>query len=196
MARKYELKTRADRQEATRRRIVEAVMALHEEIGPARTTVSAIAERAGVERLTVYRHFANEQEIVDACSTRFDELHPLPDLSAWEAIDDPFERLTQALSELYRYYADTEQMTTAVLRDAPTTPALHAPLARYQQGFHDMVVLLVTGFAESVVMAERVQLPILLATDFRIWQIMVREQGMDISEAVAYQLQIVRCAVN
>ena len=84
MARKYEMTKRAGRQEATRQRIVEATVELHEEIGPARTSISAIAERAGVERLTVYRHFATEGDIFQACSARFDELHPLPDGATWE----------------------------------------------------------------------------------------------------------------
>ena len=196
MARKYELKSRAARQEATRLRIVEATMELHEEIGPARTSISAIAERAGVERLTVYRHFATEGEIYQACSAHFNELHPFPDFVAWEAIDDPFARLALGLTELYRYFADSERMMSSVIRDAPSTPAMHEPFARYQQGFRAMTELLISGFATSGIAAERVQLPIRLAVDFGTWQIVVREQEMDISEAVAYQLQIVRCAAD
>ena len=194
MARKYELKSRAARQEATRQRIVEAAVELHEEIGPARTSISAIAERAGVERLTVYRHFATEGEIYQACSARFNELHPFPDFAAWEAIDDPFARLSLGLTELYRYFADSERMMAAVIRDAPSTPAMHETFARYQQGFRAMFELLIAGFAASGIPAERVQLPIRLAVDFRTWQIMVREQGMEFSAAVAYQVGIVRCA--
>ena len=171
-------------------------MELHEEIGPARTSISAIAERAGVERLTVYRHFATEQEIFEACSARFDELHPHPDLAGWEAIADPYERLAHGLTELYRYFLDTERMMSAVMRDAPTTPSMHETFARYQQGFHMMIELLINGFATSGIAAEHVQLPIRLAGDFRTWQIMVREQGMAISAAVAYQLQVVRCAAE
>ncbi len=171
-------------------------MALHEELGPARTTVSAIAKRAGVERLTVYRHFATEQEIVLACSARFEELHPVPDIAAWKTIDDPFERLATGLTELYRYYAETERMLAAILRDAPITPALEEPVAHFRHGLEEMWELLVAGFVASEVPAERVQLPIRLAIDFRTWQIVVREQGRDISEAVAYQLQIVRCAAG
>ncbi len=103
---------------------------------------------------------------------------------------------TLGLTQLYRYYADTERMMAAVIRDAPSTPAMQEPFARYQQRFRAMIELLVAGFATSGIAAERVQLPIRLAVDFRTWQIMVREQGMDISEAVAYQLQIVRCSAG
>lgn len=194
MTRKYELKARAERQEATRQRIVEAAVELHEEVGPARTSISAIAERAGVERLTVYRHFATESDIFQACSARYRELHPLPGLGAWEAIEDPFDRLKLGLVELYRYFAETEGMTSAVIRDAPSTPAMHEPFARYQAWFRVMFALLTTGFVTHGIPAERVQLPIRLAIDFRTWQIMMREQGMDVEAAVEYQMGIVRWA--
>lgn len=196
MARKYELKTRAQRQEATRQRIVEATVELHEELGPARTSISAIAERAGVERLTVYRHFATEQEIFQACSARFDELHPFPDLARWGARDDPFDRLAFGLTELYRYFEDTERMMQTTIRDAPVTPSMHETFARYQQGFRALFDLLVAGFAAAGIPPERVQLPIALAIDFRTWQIMIREQQIELSEAVAYQVGVVRCAAG
>lgn len=196
MARKYELKSRAARQEATRQRILDAVVELHEEFGPARTSISAIAERAGVERLTVYRHFATEQEIFEACSARFDELHPHPDLAVWEVLADPYERLAHGLTELYSYFRDTERMMSAVMRDAPSTPSMHETFARYQHEFQGMLELLIAGFAASGIAAERVQLPIRLAGDFRTWQIMVREQQLTIPEAVAYQIQVVRCAAE
>jgi AcrR family transcriptional regulator len=196
MARKYELRKRAERQEATRQRIVEAAVELHEELGPARTSISAIAERAGVERLTVYRHFATEDEIFLACSARFDELHPLPDLAGWEAIDDPFERLALGLSELYDYFADTERMTAAAIRDASSTPAIREAFGRYQGRFRAMFELLVAGFVATGIPVETVRLPIRLAIDFRTWQIMMRELKMDLSDAVAYQLQNVRCVTD
>lgn len=196
MARKYELKSRAARQEATRQRIVDAAMELHEELGPARTSISAIAERAGVERLTVYRHFATEGDLFQACSGRFDELHPFPDFMAWEALADPFARLELGLAELYRYFAETERMLAAAIRDAPTTPAMQEPFSRYQAGFHAMFDMLLAGFAGAGIARESVHLPIRLAVDFHTWQIMVREQEMEISDAVAYQLTIARCATG
>jgi len=194
MARKYELKTRAERQEATRQRIVEAAVELHEELGPARTSISAIAERAGVERLTVYRHFATESDIFQACSARHNERHPLPDGAVWEAIADPFDRLTKALAELYSYFAETERMQTVIMRDAPSTPSMREPYARYQQRLRALFALLVAGFAAAGIPTERVQLPIRLAVDFTTWQIMMREQEMTLPSAVTYQVGIVRWA--
>src|SRR5688500_16831838 len=108
MARSYELKKRAERQEQTRMRIVEAAVALHGEVGPARTTVSAVAERAGVERHTYSRHFPDERSLLLACSGHFTALNPLPDPARWEAIADPQARLRRGIREVYGYYARHE----------------------------------------------------------------------------------------
>ena len=89
MARKYEMKQRAEQVEETRRRITEAAVALHETVSPARTTISAVAERAGVERLTVYRHFPDDDTLFQPCSRHWLAEHPFPDLDGWERIGDP-----------------------------------------------------------------------------------------------------------
>src|SRR5919199_926005 len=99
--RKYTKMRRAEQEAETRQRIVEAVYALHREVGPARTTIKAIAERAGVERLTVYRHFADEGEIFAACSAHFQAEIPPPDPAAWAGVTDPAERLRAALLAFY-----------------------------------------------------------------------------------------------
>src|SRR5215210_4510913 len=95
--RKYEQKRRAEQQAETRRRIVEAMVALHRELGPARTTITAIAERAGVERLTVYRHFADETAMFQACSAHFATKVAPPDPAEWAGVAEPAERLRAAL---------------------------------------------------------------------------------------------------
>ena len=100
MTRKYELKQRALSQAETRQRIVDATVDLHRELGPVRTTISAIAERAGVQRLTVYRHFPDDRALFGACSSQWRAAHPMPDPSAWSAIEDPAERLQAALGEI------------------------------------------------------------------------------------------------
>src|SRR3954471_17610262 len=118
MPRKYELKKRADSVEDTRRRIVEAAVELHGSVGPARTTVSAIAERAGVQRQTYYRHFPEERELFAACSGMWQETHQPPDPEGLREIPDGLERLRAALTGLYAFYEDGEQMIANVARDA------------------------------------------------------------------------------
>lgn len=107
----------------TKARIVDAAEALHGTLGPARTSVSAIAERAGVTRATVYRHFPDDQSLFMACSTQWMSRQRLPDADAWTAYDDPLTRLHAGLSDIYRYYRAGEQMITLVHRDAEAVPS-------------------------------------------------------------------------
>jgi len=116
--RKYELKQRAAGMADTHRRITEAAIELHGTIGPARTTLSAVAQRAGVERRTLYRHFPSEADLFEACSKHYFTAHPFPDLHHWRAIRDPRQRLGHALDELYAYYERTGPMLANALRDA------------------------------------------------------------------------------
>jgi AcrR family transcriptional regulator len=116
--RKYELKKRAEEMAETHLRITEAAIELHGTVGPSRTTMSAVAKRAGVERRTLYRHFRTEADLFVACSTHYFTANPWPDLGSWRAIRDPQQRLEQALDELYAYYERTEPMFSNVLRDA------------------------------------------------------------------------------
>jgi AcrR family transcriptional regulator len=116
--RKYELKKRAEEMAETHMRITEAAIELHGTIGPSRTTLSAIAKLAGVERRTLYRHFPTEADLFAACSTHYSTANPWPDLGSWRAIGDPHQRLARALDELYAYYERTEPMFSNVLRDA------------------------------------------------------------------------------
>jgi AcrR family transcriptional regulator len=116
--RKYELKQRAAEMAETHLRITEAASELHGTSGPARTTMSAVAKRAGVERRTLYRHFSTEAELFAACSSHFFAANPWPDLESWRAVPDPHDRLERALDELYAYYERTAPMFSNVLRDA------------------------------------------------------------------------------
>src|SRR3954454_19435117 len=108
MKRKYELKERARRQAETRQRIVEATVALHTSVGPAHTTISAIAERAGVQRHTVYAHFPDDDTLLEACAAHWRAAHPLPDLARSLDLEEPEERLRAVLSDVYEWYATVE----------------------------------------------------------------------------------------
>src|ERR1043166_1435504 len=117
--RPYRMKPRPELEEQTRLRITESAVALHEEMGPARTSISAIAEHAGVRRSTVYRHFPDEEALFAACSSHWLAANPPPDVTRWAAIQDPDTRLHSALEELYADYRRTEAMRSNLLRDQP-----------------------------------------------------------------------------
>ena len=141
--RKYELKKRAEEMAETHLRITEAAIELHGTVGPSRTTLSAVAERAGVERRTLYRHFPTEADLFAACSTHYFAAHPFPDLGAWRAIRDPQQRLERALDELYAYYERTGAMLGNALRDAELVDSARdavAPLHAYLEEAADILV--------------------------------------------------------
>jgi AcrR family transcriptional regulator len=122
--RSYRKKQRAADEERTRRRITEATVALHETVGPLRTTVKAVAERAGVQRATVYRHFADEHALYSACQRHWLARQRPPDPGPWARIADPEERLRTALGGLYGFYRDGEQMLHNLFRDEPHVESL------------------------------------------------------------------------
>ena len=127
-SRPYQLKARAERQEETRRRIAAATAELHEEVGPARTTITEVARRAGVQRPTVYNNFPKERELLAACSAHFLTEHPPPDPSGALALEDPSERLRHTLLVFYAWYRETRAMSSNVERDRHLVPALDALL--------------------------------------------------------------------
>lgn len=145
--RPYTLKARARRQEAVHRRITLAAVHLHETVGPARTTMNAIAERAGVRRATVYNHFRTDYELLDACSSHWFADNPPPDPTAWSSMPDPVSRTKTAFQEMYSYYERGHEMLEKVLRDAPLVPALEEILqAKWQPLMEMMVDVLVTAW--------------------------------------------------
>lgn len=122
--RKYEQRERARKHAATRQRIIDALIELHETVGAAQTTVVEVARRAGVGRMTVYNHFPTEADMVVACTSHWITQHPPPDLDAWTEIGDPDERLSTALDDLYVYYRQTQAMWTTAYRDAQLVDSL------------------------------------------------------------------------
>ena len=128
--RPYTMRARQSTVEETRLAITEATMRLHERVGPRATTVSAVAEEANVTRLTVYRHFPTDDDLVVACSAHWRDLHPRPDTSAWAQMDDPVERLRSALAETYRWAETAAPMMTMIYRDVDVLPSFVARVPR------------------------------------------------------------------
>jgi AcrR family transcriptional regulator len=195
--RKYEMKKRAELQRETQRRIVDATVELHRTRGPAHTTISQIAKRAGVNRLTVYNHFPDITDLLRACSRSWTERYPPPDPAPWARIRDPEERLRTALRELYGYYARTEPMRTNILRDAETMPELAALLegsvVPYLKTVRD---LLAEGWEVRSERSRRLLATLKLAIDFHTWRSLERESGLSREEAVELMLEAVRSAVS
>ena len=176
--RRYQLRKRADAMEATRRRITEAAVELHGTLGPARTTMTAVAERAGVQRQTLYRHFADEQELLAACSAHFATRHPWPDAERWRAIADPAERLRIALDELYAWYEITGSMWTTVLRDETLVAALGPALEPLRAYLDDAARVLAEGWGARGRRRAMLLAAARHAVDFQTWRSLARDGGV------------------
>jgi AcrR family transcriptional regulator len=194
MPRKYELKRRAERAEETRRRSAEAALELHSTIGPSRTTVSAVAERAGVQRHTYYAHYPDERTLHYACSGLQFERHPLPDPAAWKDVADPDDRLRRALTALYGYYAEHEQLMGHVARDAETHPLIaEVTAARFGPPLAAMVRSVVAGYGGRGKRRRLRGAAVGLALDFRTWQNLVRHGSLTQRDAVELMVRAVAC---
>ena len=185
--RKYELKARAEAQQATRARIAAAAAALHEELGIGKTTVADIARRAGVQRLTVYNHFPDLNALLPACSAHWLAEHPQPDLEPAFALEDPAERLRAVLTALYGWYRENAGMQRRVLGERATVPELDAWMARSADvRMAELAATLSAGFARPDVHAL-----VALALDFWTWQRLDRE-GLDDAAAAQLMTDLVR----
>jgi AcrR family transcriptional regulator len=199
---KYKLKKRAEREEETRLRITRATLELHETLGPALTTRSAIAKRAGVSRPTVYSHFPDELSLGKACSSLDLSENPLPEPSSWEEIDDPEKRLTTALRELYSYFRRREGLLANILRDQeilhlkddPDVREIMRPIIEH---WERMQRALAVGWKIHNVHSQPLLLGAIgLALDFQTWRTIVRKQGMTNDQAVELMARMVRCVTR
>jgi AcrR family transcriptional regulator len=182
--RPYRKKRRAELEDQTRRLITESAVALHEELGPARTSVSAIAERAGVRRSTVYRHFPDDEALFAACSSHWRAANPPPDPSGWAAVGDPAARTETALSELYAFYRRTEGMYTSLLRDEPHVPAVERRLRDFYGYLAAIQDVLMAGRGLRGGAASRTRAAIGHSLAFATWRSLAREQGLSDGDAV------------
>ena len=182
--RKYELKRRAEEMAETRRRIAEAAVDLHGTIGPARTTLSGVAERAGVQRHTVYRHFPTEADLFAACSGHFLTANPWPDPEPWRAISDPRQRLTRALDELYAYYERTEPMFSNVLRDVELVDALRPTIVPLQDFLAEAAEILAAGWPAGSPRRHLLAAAARHAVDFTTWRSLTADNRITRTEAV------------
>lgn len=171
----------------TRARIVAAIIELHQEVGPSRTTVSAVAERAGVERLTVYRHFQDETSMLAACSHRYLELNPLPNPSAWAGESDPARRARRGLDELYAFFGRTASMFEKVYRDAGLSVPLAKIVTQLDAHFRNLADDLAAGWPRDKATPRR-RVILRHATKFATWQ-SLEADGVNNEQKVALLLE-------
>lgn len=194
--RKYELKARAESQRRTRERIVQATMELHGEVGPARTTVAEIARRAGVQRLTVYNHFPDDEDLFRACSGHWISLHPPPDPSEALAAGDPEERVRKLLAIFYGWYRANEQMTVRIQRDRNLIPALDTVVKESSdEPLAQLAGMLAEGFGARGRRADAVRSLARLALDFWTWRRLALD-GLDDGAAARLMAEAVACAAG
>jgi AcrR family transcriptional regulator len=184
--RPYRLGKRADRQQETRRRIVEAAVDLHSSLGPARTTVAQIAERAGVQRHTYYAHFPDERSLFLACSGLALERDPLPDVTAWRSLPPGRERLRKGLAELYGWFERNAEQSACVLRDAQ-----HHALTREIVELRMMPTFASAAQVLGAGLGQRSTALLMVALDFGCW----RALGQP-SEAAADLMSEAICALG
>jgi AcrR family transcriptional regulator len=192
--RAYRKRRRAEAEQRTRERITEATAELHGTVGPARTTVSAIAERAGVQRATVYRHFPDEVSLYNACSAHWMAQNPLPDLTAWDEIADPDERLHTALAELYAWYDRGEYMLEKTTRDVALVESLRPAMEAFAGWFVAALETVARGRRERGARRRRVRAAIGHALEFETWRSLVRRQELSEREAVQLMVAAVEAA--
>jgi len=192
--RKYELKQRAVEMAETRRRITEAAVELHGTVGPARTTLSAVAERAGVQRHTVYRHFPSDADLLGACSAHYFTANPWPDLEPWGTISDPNERLTRALDQLYAWYEHTEPMFSNVLRDLELVDGLPATIVPLKGYMAEAAEILAADWPARGRRRRVLDAALRHATDFQTWHSLTAGDRITRAEAIQLASALVEAA--
>jgi AcrR family transcriptional regulator len=186
MARQYNLKARAEKRDETRQRIIDAAIELHQTIGPRATGVTDVAERAGVGRVTVYRHFPDEPALARACSGQYFERHPAPDPELWLAIPDPLERLRDGLTEIYAYHRATEAMMTHVLSDARD----HEVMGPYHAHWRHATDVLLKPWPARGRPRRLLRAAIALGVSFDTWRSLTRDSGLSDEQAIELALRL------
>jgi len=188
------MRARQDKVDQTRLQITEATVRLHEEVGPAATTMSAVADRAGVTRLTVHRHFPDEEALVGACAAHWGALHPPPDIAIWRSVDDPVQRLRAALLDTYAWARGAAPMMSKVYRDLHVMPTFVGDsLGREEQG---QVAVLAAGFPAAGRNAHRLRAALAHAVAFRTWQSLCMVGRLRDDEAVELMVAAVLAAMQ
>jgi AcrR family transcriptional regulator len=193
LKRKYELKQRAAEMAATRERITEAAVELHGTVGPARTTMSAVAKRASVQRHTVLP-LSHRSGTVRRRSSHYLAANPWPDPDPWRAITNPQRRLAHALEQLYAYYERTEPMLSNVFRDAELVDAVRPTLVPLQTYLAEVAEMLMVGWSTRGGRRRVLAAALHHAIDLRTWRSLAADRNVVRTEAVELVSALVEAA--
>ncbi len=191
-----ERRTRAEQMLETRTLIVEAAVHLHTTLGPARTNVSTIAARAGVQRHTVYAHFPEMVDLFRACSGLWAERNPFPDITRWAAIENPMKRLAVALDEVYDYWERTDADLAAILPGSERLPEMAEPLQAWKDGLTHAARALAAGWPSVEERGRCTRAAIAHALGLETWRSLVAEPGLSRSEGIALMCALVEAAAS
>jgi AcrR family transcriptional regulator len=186
MTRSYELKRRAERQDETRQRIIDATIELHKTIGAAQTSVSEIAKRAGVGRVTVYRHFPDEETLFFACSGHYFSRHPFPEIERWGQIRDPHDRLRAGLRESYAWHQENREMIAMALAEAREAPMM----APYHDFWDSAAEVLTAAWRARGRRRSNLKAAIALALSFDTHRTLMREQRLTVDQGVEVMVRL------
>ena len=179
---------RADLVDQTRQRITEAAVRLHTSIGPSATSMSAVADEAGVTRLTLYRHFPSKDELFGACMGHWRSLHPPPDPDRWRAIPTFEARVRRALDDLYGWFSENGDDLYPIYRDAAYTPASNQ---RARQATNERMVDAVLGDDGVGDRAHQLRAAMGHVVGFWTWRSLVVDQGLSTADASAMAAEFV-----
>ena len=188
------MKRRAEAKEATRLRITESAVELHRTLGPSQTTMAAVAQRAGVQRSTLYRHFPDEAALFDSCRAHWYASHPPPDLARWRAITSLDERLVVALTELYAWYRSTGTMLDALIRDETLVPAVGQQFGAFHARLDEAHDVLLAGRGIRGGRRASVSAAVRLSLKFETWRALCREGGLQDRQAADIMATLVAAA--
>jgi AcrR family transcriptional regulator len=191
-SRGYRKTKRAEGEQRTRSRIVDAAEELHGTIGPARTSVSAVAERAGVTRATVYRHFPDDESLFLACSGQWLSRHRLPDPEGWAVAGGPYETLRSGLTDIYRYYRAGHTMLTHIYRDVDVVPErVRKARIEGEQRWRETLLASLPGRRRAALRAA-----VAHACEFGTWRSLALGNGLSDRAAVDLMVGMVMTAVT
>ena len=181
--RQYRLGKRAEAAAGTRRRIVEATLALHDSKGITGTSVRDIAGRARVAPATVLQHFPRMDELIRACGELSDQLVPMPTAGVFIGATTPVERILRMARALFEWWEQLGAGFDHLRIDRRHLPQVDAWFADVARRHRELAATALAGDDES-----RIDLLVALTT-VDAWRAL-RDSGMGADRAAGQVSQL------